>query len=128
MSTREWKGTPSTFRAVTHVLGRVYVVCWPCKRYLPLYMTPKIAERDSRRTTFSCSRCGAEANQTFDDPGKIEGMTADVRNGPVPRHPEATARLAGRRGRGYASFSLSFSRNATFIRSSIDGTRPGLVR
>jgi predicted small integral membrane protein len=36
MSTRDWKGTPNTFRAVTHVLGRVYVVCWPCKRYAPL--------------------------------------------------------------------------------------------
>jgi len=97
MSTRDWKGTPSTFRAVTHVLGRVYVVCWPCKRYAPLYMTAEIAERDSRRTTFSCSRCGAEAKQTFDDPAKMPGMVAEVRNGPVRRHPKAIERLTRRR-------------------------------
>ena len=96
MSTRQWKGKPSTFRAVTQVIGRMYVVCWPCRRYTPLYMTPEIAERDSRRTTFSCSRCGAEANQTFDDPGQVPGMTAEVRDGPVPRHPAATARLTRR--------------------------------
>jgi hypothetical protein len=96
MSTRQWNRTPGTFRAVTEVLGRVYVVCWSCRRYMPLYMTPEIAERDSKRTTFSCSTCGGIGHQTFDDPAGISGMVADVRNMPVSRHPEAVRRLTRR--------------------------------
>jgi hypothetical protein len=69
-------GTPAfkaySWRAVIRTLGPVHIVCHPCKRYRPV---PASAfDRDSRRTGFSCSKGGAIAAQTFDDPAQWPGF------------------------------------------------------
>jgi hypothetical protein len=58
-----------TFRAVHYAEpGRMWLVCEPCRRYLPLYLTMDIADRQMARTRFVCRRCGAAGGLTNDDP------------------------------------------------------------
>jgi hypothetical protein len=79
-----------SFRELRAVIGRVYVVCEPCRRYVGL--GGWLDNLDSRLVTFSCTVCGRPGKLTFDDPGK-EGLQHDMRANPL-RHPEVAARLA----------------------------------
>ena len=83
-----------SFQELRAIVGPVFVVCWPCRRYVELDIGP-IKLRDHRHTTFSCCRCGAAADCTIDDPKK-DPRTADVKLDPVDRperHPKAIERL-----------------------------------
>lgn len=83
-----------SFKELRAVLGPVFVVCWPCRRYVQLEIGP-IALRDHRHTTFSCCRCGGDGKCTVTDPSK-DPKTADVKLDPVERparHPKAVDRL-----------------------------------
>lgn len=71
-------------------MGRVYVVCEPCRRYVGVGAW--LDGLDSRVTTFSCSVCGRPGKVTVDDPAGT-GLQHDIRANPV-RHPEVAARLA----------------------------------
>jgi hypothetical protein len=89
---------PYTFRAVQQVLGDSFVCCWSCRRYVRLRIAG-IADRDTRRTTFSCARCGNEGATTLDDPAKDPAL-ADMKLDPVDnptRHPRAVSRLLSRK-------------------------------
>ena len=87
-----------SFEEQRAVLGPVFLVCWPCRRYVELDIGP-INLRDHRHTTFSCCRCGAAADCTIDNPKK-DPRTADLKLDPVDRpvrHPKAVERLTQRR-------------------------------
>jgi len=70
-------------------MGRVYVVCQPCRRYVGVGSW--LDGLDSRVTTFSCSVCGRPGTLSYEDPTK-EGLQHDLRANPL-RHPEVAARL-----------------------------------
>jgi hypothetical protein len=78
-----------SFRELRAVMGRPYVVCRPCRRFVALGNW--LDGRDSRATTFSCSICGGAGTMVFDDPVR-EGLQHDPRPNP-PRHQMAAARL-----------------------------------
>ncbi len=83
-----------SFQELRAIIGPVFVVCWPCRRYVELDIGP-IKLRDHRHTTFSCCRCGAAADCTINDPKK-DPKTADLKLDPVDRparHPKAVERL-----------------------------------
>lgn len=96
MGSRRCPYTPGTFRACQWADGQMYVRCNACRRYVELRMTPDLAERQVRRTTFSCTECGGEGALTGDDPAR-RGYRLDPRDHPR-RHPLAVARLTGRLG------------------------------
>lgn len=84
-----------SFREAHHLIGPIFVCCWTCRRYIRLGMANGIGERDHRRTTFSCYRCGGEGHTTTDDPAQ-EPRLADMKLDPVTspqRHPSAAERL-----------------------------------
>jgi hypothetical protein len=83
----------ASFAALKHTYDALFVLCVPCRRYIRLAIGP-IRERDSRRTTFSCSVCGGVGQVVIDDPGN-DGYVLDPREKPE-RHPVAYARLTGR--------------------------------
>jgi hypothetical protein len=78
-----------SFRELRVVMGRPFVVCKPCRRFVPLGNW--LDDRDSRTTTFSCSVCGAAGDVVFEDPAR-EGLQHDPRPNP-PRHQMAALRL-----------------------------------
>jgi len=93
-----WPHKPYTFRAVQRILGDTFVVCWACRRYIRLGMAG-VADRDTRTTSFSCSKCGGTGDATLNDPSKDQ-TTADVKLDPVEspqRHPRAVRRLLSRK-------------------------------
>jgi len=69
-------------------MGRAWVVCHPCLRFVELRLRDG---RDTRVTTFSCCLCGREGKLTFDDPAK-QGLQYDPRPRPL-RHPDRVLRL-----------------------------------
>src|SRR4051812_6766689 len=69
-------------------MGRAWVVCRPCLRFVELRVRD---DRDTRATTFSCCVCGREGQITFEDPAR-EGLQFDPRTCP-PRHPDRVLRL-----------------------------------
>lgn len=75
----------------------MYVRCNACRRYVELRMTPDLAERQVRRTTFSCCECGAAGALTGDD-SRHRGYRLDPRDHPR-WHPLAVVRLRGRMGK-----------------------------
>ena len=78
-----------SFRELRAVMGRVYVVCEPCGRYVGVGAW--LDNLDSRLVTFSCTVCGRPGKLTFDDPAG-SGLQHDLRANPA-RHPEVAARL-----------------------------------
>jgi hypothetical protein len=71
-----------SFAELRAIVGRSWVVCVPCRRYVTL---PRgLADRDTPATTFSCSVCGEEAKHVTEDPGKDGKLQHDPR--PRPRH------------------------------------------
>jgi hypothetical protein len=72
--------------------GRVYVVCYGCRRYA-LVSRQRHGDRDTRTTTWSCCICGAEGTTTWEEPGPH--IREDTRSDPQ-RHPRATSRLTGK--------------------------------
>lgn len=81
-----------SFRELRAVMGRVYVVCEPCRRYVGIGSW--LDRLDSRAVTFSCSVCGRPGKLAFDDPAKA-GLQHDLRANPM-RHPEVAGRLQHR--------------------------------
>jgi hypothetical protein len=79
-----------SFRELRAVMGRVYVVCQACRRYVGVGAW--LDGLDSRTTTFSCAVCGRPGKLTYEDPAR-EGLQHDLRANPV-RHPEVAGRLA----------------------------------
>ena len=79
----------ASFRELRAVLGRPYLVCRPCRRFVALGKW--LDGRDSRTTTFSCSACGGEGEVVLEDPAR-EGLQHDPRPNP-PRHRLAFIRL-----------------------------------
>lgn len=82
-----------SFRELRAVMGRVYVVCEPCRRFVGVGAW--LDRLDSRAVTFSCSVCGRPGKLTSDDPGRA-GLQHDLRANPA-RHPEVAARFEHRR-------------------------------
>jgi len=80
--------TLHSFRELRAIMGRAWVVCHPCLRFVELRVRD---DRDTRITTFSCCLCGREGKLTFDDPAK-QGLQYDPRPRP-PRHPDRVLRL-----------------------------------
>lgn len=78
-----------SFRELRAVMGRVYVVCEPCRRFVGIGAW--LDNLDSRLVTFSCTVCGRPGKLTYDDPTE-RGLQHDMRADPS-RHPEVAARL-----------------------------------
>jgi len=78
-----------SFLELRKVMGRAYVVCRPCRRFVPLGRW--LDARDTRKTTFSCSVCGGDGDVVLEDPAK-EGLQHDPRPNPI-RHQMAALRL-----------------------------------
>jgi hypothetical protein len=78
-----------SFLALRKVMGRPYVVCRPCRRFVPLGIW--LDRLDTRTTTFSCSVCGGDGDVVLENPAK-EGLQHDPRPNP-PRHLLAAVRL-----------------------------------
>lgn len=78
-----------SFLELRKVMGRSYVVCRHCRRFVPVggWLDP----RDTRTTTFSCSVCGGDGDLVFEDPAK-EGLQHDPRPNAI-RHQLAALRL-----------------------------------
>jgi hypothetical protein len=70
-------------------MGRPYVVCRPCRRFVALGTW--LDGRDTRTTTFSCSVCGGDGDVMLEDPAK-DGLQHDPRPKPI-RHRLAALRL-----------------------------------
>jgi hypothetical protein len=79
----------------------MFIRCDVCRRYVELMLTSDVAERQVRRTSFSCVACGSHAALTGDDPAARLGYRLDPRDNPR-RHPAAVARLAAQRRTGPA--------------------------
>jgi hypothetical protein len=79
-----------SFLALRKVMGRPYVVCRPCRRFVPLGRW--LDSRDTRTTTFSCSACGGDGDVVLEDDPAKEGLQHDPRPNP-PRHRLAMVRL-----------------------------------
>jgi len=96
-----------SFRELRAVMGRVFVVCDPCRRFVGVGAW--LDGLDSRAVTFSCSVCGRPGKLTFDDPGKA-GLQHDLRANPA-RHPDVAARLQHMRqlANPLAAVRLSFA-------------------
>jgi hypothetical protein len=60
-----------SFLELRKVTGRPYVVCRPCRRFVPLGAW--LHSRDTRTTTFSCSVCGGDGDVVLKDPAR-EGL------------------------------------------------------
>jgi hypothetical protein len=78
-----------SFRELRKVMGRPYIVCRPCLRYVSLGTW--LDDRDTGATTFSCSVCGSQGEVVFEDPEK-----EDLQHDPRPtlaRHQLAALRL-----------------------------------
>jgi len=75
-------------------MGRAYVVCRPCRRFVPLGTW--LDRRDTRMTSFSCSVCGGAGDIVLDDPAR-EGLQHDPRPSPL-RHRMAALRLQQHHG------------------------------
>ena len=78
-----------SFRELRAIMGRPYVICRPCRRFVPIGAW--LDRRDTRSTTFSCSVCGSSGDIVLEDPAK-EGLQHDPRPKP-PRHRLAAIRL-----------------------------------
>lgn len=89
MGSRRCPYAPGTFRAMQWADGTSYVRCDACRRYVELQMTPDLAERQVRRTTFSCCECGAAGALTGNDP-RHRGYRLDPQDHPR-RHPLAAS-------------------------------------
>jgi hypothetical protein len=96
-----------SFRELRAVMGRVFVVCEPCRRYVGV--GPWLDGLDSRVVTFSCSVCGRPGTVTFDDPAKA-GHQHDLRANPA-RHSEVAGRLQHMR-----HLANPFGRRPTVVR------------
>jgi hypothetical protein len=96
-----------SFRELRAVMGRVFVVCEPCRRYVGVGAW--LDGLDSRVVTFSCSVCGRPGKLSFDDPGG-QGLQHDLRANPV-RHPEVAGRLQHMR-----QLANPFGRHPTVVR------------
>jgi hypothetical protein len=88
-------------------MGRLYVVCEPCCRYVGV--GGWLDGLDSRVVTFSCSICGRPGKLTFDDPAG-SGLQYDLRVNPV-RQPEVATRLQHMR-----HLANPFGRRPTVVR------------
>lgn len=78
-----------SFLELRKIMGRPYVVCRPCQRFVPVGAW--LDSRDTRTTTFSCSVCGNDGDVVFEDPAK-EGLQHDPQPKPI-RHQLAALRL-----------------------------------
>ena len=78
-----------SFRELRAVMGRAYVVCRPCRRFVGV--GGWLDGLDTRSVAFSCTVCGRPGELTIEDPAK-EGLQHDLRANPA-RHPEVAARL-----------------------------------
>jgi transposase-like protein len=78
-----------SFLELRKVMGRPYVVCRPCRRFVQLGIW--LDGRDTRSTTFSCSVCGGVGEVVLEDPAK-DGLQHDPRSNPI-RHRLAALRL-----------------------------------
>jgi hypothetical protein len=79
----------ASFRELRAVLGRGYIICRPCRRFVPLGRW--LDDRDSRLTTFSCSVCGGDGAVVHEDSAR-DGLQHDPRPNPI-RHQLAALRL-----------------------------------
>jgi hypothetical protein len=69
----------------------MFIRCDVCRRYVELMLTSDVAERQVRRTSFSCVACGGHGALTGDDPGRAARIPArPSRQSPPPscRHGE----------------------------------------
>lgn len=80
---------PYSFLESRKFSGKSWLICEDCRRYTPLILDDE--RRDTRFTTFSCSRCGGEGKRVFEDPHK-QGLEPDVQRRPA-RHRDAAARV-----------------------------------
>jgi hypothetical protein len=78
-----------SFRELRAVMGRVYVTCEACRRFVGVGAW--LDSRDTRTTVFSCSVCGDAGAVVFEDPGR-RGLQFDLLPNPV-RHPAVALRL-----------------------------------
>jgi hypothetical protein len=93
----------ASFAALRVVYGEaIFIVCYACHRYA-LFAWREHAERDSRRTSFSCCVCGGAGTLASEKP--LDHIREDTRANPQ-RHPKATARLTGRPMRPSVAFRL----------------------
>jgi hypothetical protein len=104
-----------SFRELRAVMGRVYVVCESCRRYVGV--GGWLDNLDSRIVSFSCSVCGRPGKLTFDDPVK-DGLQHDMRANPT-RHPEVAARLQHMRHR-----ANPFGRRLTVVHELLPTSNP----
>ena len=70
-------------------MGRVYVTCEPCRRFVGIGAW--LDDRDTRTASFSCSVCGGAGALVFEDPAK-RGLQFDLLPNPV-RHAAVALRL-----------------------------------
>jgi len=96
-----------SFRELRAVMGRVYVACEPCQRFVGLGAW--LDSLDSRLVTFSCSLCGGAGKVTLDDPSR-EGLQHDLRANPA-RHPAVALRIEHAR-----RLANPFGRRPTVVR------------
>jgi len=96
-----------SFRELRAVMGRAFVVCRPCQRFVGVGAW--LDGLDTRLVTFSCSVCGGPGELTVEDPAR-DGMQHDLRANPV-RHPEVAARLVHMQ-----KLANPFGRRATVVR------------
>jgi hypothetical protein len=65
-----------SFRELRAVMGRAYIVCRPCRRFVSVGAS--LDGLDTRLVTFSCTVCGGAGELTVEDPAK-EGLQPDLR-------------------------------------------------
>lgn len=92
-----------SFLELRKVMGRAYVVCRPCRRFVPIGAW--LDRRDTRTTTFSCSVCGGDGTLVLEDPAQ-DGLQHDPRPNPS-RH-----RLAALRMRAFHRLADPFGHRA----------------
>jgi hypothetical protein len=82
-----------SFRELRAVMGRVYITCEACQRFVGL--SAWLDDWDTRSTTFSCAICGGAGKLVFEDPAQ-EGLQHELLPS-LQRHPAVALRVQSER-------------------------------
>lgn len=66
--TRLWHHPPETLRALLATFKAQYVVCHPCRRWMPLRVQAKDLDRRCEPCPFRCDLCKRRGEIVFDVP------------------------------------------------------------
>jgi len=83
--TRLWHHPPGTLRALLATFKAQYVICRPCRRWMPLRVQPKDLDRRYEPCPFRCDLCKRRGEIVFDVPDGFSPVGPEL--GPPAHRP-----------------------------------------